>query len=81
MTVAEDALKTHSATRMWYLLIGGILCVLMIVFGYFLTQRQMEIIAPKTMTEVELNVKKDLYKFKSTYPGLVLIICGTILGG
>lgn len=78
-TVAERAIEVHSRTRIYYLIIGGLLALTMILGGYHLTQRQMDLKLTDTNTEFQLKVINEEFKLKSTYPGLVLIVCGTVL--
>ena len=82
MTAAEDAIKAHSTTRIWYLIIGGVIAFVMVLAGLFLTQRQLDLSAQGNMqdvkaTEFTVDLKKEAFKLRSTYPGLVLIVCGT----
>ena len=83
MTVAEDAIKAHSLTRIWYLIIGGVIAFAMVGFGWYLTQRQIDTAAVQKadpqQTDLTLNLKQEEFKLRSTYPGLVLIVCGTSL--
>ncbi len=56
----------------------------MFVGGFLLTQRQIGISADQPTdqskeSELTLNVKNEEFKLRSTYPGLVLIVCGTAL--
>lgn len=77
---AEKAVQSITTIKKWTSIVGGIIACLMIFFGYFLTQRQLEIQHSEEMTELEINFAKEEFKLKSTYPGLVFIVCGTFVG-
>lgn len=79
MTAAEHAVQTLPKMRIWISIIGGAISIAMIISGYCLTQRQLRIEISEKITEVEVNLQKEEFKLKSTYPGLVFIICGTVI--
>lgn len=85
MTAAQDAIRAHSKTRIWYLVIGGSIAFAMVGCGFLLTQRQVNVAAEggagdqSQPTEMAINMQKEEFKLRSTYPGLVLIVCGTVL--
>ena len=84
MTAAEDAIRAHSKTRIWYLSVGGLIAISMVIFGYALTQRQLDLQGTygqtqSEETELTLDLRKEGFRLRSTYPGLVLIVCGTAL--
>ncbi len=79
-TVAEHATQQIPTMRRWSSVIGGLVALAMIILGFYLTQRQLDIKISEKTTELAINTKKEEFKLKSTYPGLVFIICGTVLG-
>ena len=79
-TAAEQAIQSLPRMRIWISIISGLVAIVMIISGYKLTQRQLQLQISDKTTEIEANLAKEEFKLKSTYPGLVFIICGTVIG-
>ena len=79
MTVAEKAIVAHTKTRIAYLVAGWTIAAIMVFGGWRITQRQIDVLGGEQPKQIELEFSKEQFKLKSTYPGLVLIVCGTWL--
>ena len=79
MSVASEIIKTSNHARVLHGAIGAVASIILIVSGFLLTQKQMELPQNDSTSEIILNAKIVEFKSTSTYPGITLITCGTFI--
>lgn len=78
-SVAEEIVRSHLQTKRWALGICGVIAIVMVGAGSWLTQRQMEFQSSLPQNELGINLKTQEFKLRSTYPGSILMIGGTVI--
>ncbi len=81
-TLATKFIKHTFYVRLVTITLGFIMSVSLIIFGYLLTQQDIELnqISQKQgNSEISANFGATSFALKNTAPGLVLILCGTVI--
>ncbi len=80
-SLATKFVRSTYVARYVTVLIGFVLSITLIWLGYTLTQQELDIktINSATESEISLDFKATKFALKNTAPGLLLIICGTVI--
>ncbi len=80
-TVAEKMVRNTFEMRVMISVFSCFLALSLIIFGYLLTQNELEFRKGITPVDSEITMNFQAYEFalKNTAPGVILIICGTVI--